>query len=209
MKKAALLLLLILLFSDAAPGQQWAKYIPKNKRKELVKEAIRGTGFGALLSGKGAIAIWVTESAARVLVSQAIDAERITPEEAEMLFATLRPKDAILFLIDVGYVSVGSRAGKYDDDLLSENEIFLQRAEDSKQFSKGRVTDPIDLHLNGLFGMYKLTSAHRVNFSKQMRDGANLIHSLNDKLEIQFVIDGKKVVFDYELKKLGSQPSDL
>jgi hypothetical protein len=211
MKRLALTLI-ILVFSSTALGQEdpWSKYIPQKQRKSLIKNYLRTTGIGGVISQKAAIAIWVTDEAARILVSQAIDRERLTNEQADALFSQLRPEDSFLVLIHAKYLNV-RRFPEELPDPLSKNEIFLQRAEDEKQFSKGVVQDEdFNIHLGKLLlTEYELVPTQRVLFPKQTRSNEKLVRSLDDKIELRFIHSGKKIVFRYKLKDGARNLEDL
>jgi hypothetical protein len=207
------LILIILFFASHAYGQasSWSKYIPQNQRKPILKSCLRATGgLSAFISGKGAIAIWVTEPAARLLVSEAIDRERIADDQADALYAQLRPEDSFVILIYAQYTDDGAHPNDKRYDPLSKNEVFLQRSEDSKQFSKGAVQDALlDVHLGKLFRRVDLLSTHRVLFAKQTRSNEPLIRSLDDQIDLQLVLEGKKNIFDYKLKEMTQNLKDL
>jgi hypothetical protein len=210
MKRLALTLV-ILFFSSTAWGQEtsWSKYIPEKQRKTIINSCLRNTGLKGVLYDKSATAIWVTEQAARVLVSQAIDKERLTREQADALFAQFRPKDSFLILI----IAESLSESKYPEELpepLSKNEIFLQRSEDIKQFSKGIVqNNDINVQFRGLVRTPKHFLASRILFPRQTRDNANLISSVDDQIDLQFVLEKKKFTFAYKLKDVVKNLEDL
>jgi hypothetical protein len=210
MKKLTLITF-ILFFASTALGQEisWSKYIPEKQRKPIINDCLRNTGLKGVLYDKSATAIWVTDQAARVLVSQAIDRERLTNEQADALFSRFRPKDSFLILIVAEYLY----ASKYPEELpdpLSKNEIFLQRSEDTKQFSKGILqNEDFDIQLRGLFRTPKHFLTHRILFPRQTRDNVNLIRSLDDQIDLQFVLERKKFTFEYKLKDVVKNLEDL
>jgi hypothetical protein len=210
MKKLTLISV-ILFFASTASGQEtsWSKYIPEKQRKPIISECLRNTGLKGVLYDKSAAAIWVTEQAARVLVSQAIDRERLTREQADSLYAQFRPKDSFLILI----VTESLSDSKYPEELpepLSKNEIFLQRSEDVKQFSKGIVqNNDINIQFRGLVRTPKHFLAYRILFPGQTRDNANLIRSLDDRIDLQLVLEKKKYIFEYKLKDIVKNLEDL
>jgi hypothetical protein len=213
MMKKLPIILTILLLTSTSLAQDWSKYVPKNKRKDIVKECTKRTGLGLYLTGQGALAILITEAAARALVSQAIDSERISNKEADAKYEELRPKDVYLFLIDAGHVSgnkFASTSGKKLFDPLARKELFLQRTDDNKQFSKGEVRENyFDINLGGIYSGSYFASMYFVTFPKITREGQPFMKSIDDKLEIQFALSGKKVVLDYKLKDIVKSLEDL
>ena len=203
----------MLLAPCFALAQQWDKYVPKNKRKEAVKDCAKATGMGMVFSGQAALTLWISEPAARVLVSQAIDKERITNQEADEKYLELRPQGVYLFLLDARRITspaFGRTSAKSLADPLARKELFLQRAGDTKHFSKGEVRDhDFDVNLGGLLGGGDLASTYYITFPKRTRDEQPLITSLSDKIEIQFVISGKKVVLEYKVKDVVTRLEDL
>jgi hypothetical protein len=209
--KRLTLISFILFFASTALGQEisWSKYIPEKQRKPIISECLRNTGLKGVLYDKSATALWVTDQAARVLVSQAIDRERLTKEQADALFAQFRPKDSFLILI----VAESLSDSKYPEELpepLSKNEIFLQRSEDIKQFSKGTVqNNDINIQFRGLVRTPKHFLAYRILFPRQTRDNVNLVRSLDDQIDLQFVLERKKFTFEYKLKDAAKNLEDL
>lgn len=211
----------ILICALAAPGlgqtPTWSKYVPKKQRGDTVKKSIRANGVGGVLSGNSTAAIWVTEPMARCIVSDAIDHERLTPEEADKEYADLRPEESHCFLVNTVKVTGGllpaprrigpPRQPGTVTDPLSRKEVFLQRAENREQFSKGTVADhQFDVYM-GPAGYPQ--SAYVLLLPKNDRSGQPIIRALTDKIELQFTIEGRKVVFEYKLKDLVASLDDL
>jgi hypothetical protein len=86
--KAILSLLLLVSFGGARPGRaadKWDKYVPEKERKAIMKPLVKSAGLGGikLIGGMSVIATWQTEPDARAIVSNYIDKDRLTADEAE------------------------------------------------------------------------------------------------------------------------------
>ncbi|MEK6325479.1 MAG: hypothetical protein AABN33_27885 [Acidobacteriota bacterium] len=204
----SLLILALLTASTAAQQPTWSKYIPKNQRNGIIKKTVRVTGLGASMTGHGtSIAIWATEPTARALVSEIVERERLTPEEADRHLADLRVQNYYCFLINVlerpPSLFTGRRGSGKPSPIgnpLKHREVFLQRAEDRDQFSKGTVSDhEFDFYLNA---PTLPETAYLVFLPKLARNGHPIVRSLSDKIELQFTISGKKVVLDFKIKDI-------
>lgn len=163
-----LVLLSIALISPAvipASHQQWNRYIPEKQRKGIFKKAIKSTGMGAALSGRAAACTWLTEQVARALISDAVDRERLTPDEAEVKYRLVRSDDSYSVLIG----SMGIRAttfGAYTTKTeIHPSEAFLQRSDDRENFSKGEVREgKMPFYLRGWEqGTFTLVKFSRLN----------------------------------------------
>jgi hypothetical protein len=211
--RISLLCGILLTVTASVQAQEWSRYVPEKQRKEIFKKSIKSTGVGLAMTGQAAGVIWVTEPMARVLVSQAIDRERLTNEEAEARFRQLRPEDSYLFLINalrVGVSPLGGLAASNLGNPLSANETFLQRGDDRKKFSRAEIADhQFDIHLGGLVRGPDLQSAYVVVFPRKDRSGEQIVRDLVDKIEIQFTLSGKKVVLDYKIKELVTNLESL
>ena len=216
MRKISLFSIVLILlcsgFEQTFGAQKWDKYIPEKQRKDTFKKCFKATGMGAAMTGQIGITMWVTESMARVLVSQSIDKERLTNEEAEAKYNQLRNKSGYTFLIDARRVATspfGTRASSLNNP-LAPNETFLQRKENKERFAKGEVGDhQFEINLGGLFRGGSLQSTYVVVFPSSDRSGEPIITSLADKIEIQFTLAGKKIVLEYKIKDLVTRLEDL
>lgn len=207
----SVIILLISVITTPSQENQWDKYVPEKQRTGLLKKAVKVTGLGAAMTGQDAWAFWITDSVARVLVSRTIDKERLTIEEAEERYKALRPKSSFLILLNIRRMRVvrGTTATSIGEP-LAEREIFLQRAADTKQFSKGAILEHnFDINLAGILGGAEFTSTYYLMFPEITRDGETLIKSLDEKIEFQFVMSGKKVVLEYKIKDLAAKLEDL
>lgn len=206
------LLLLVFLTTVRVEAQQWDKYIPKNKRNNIFKKSARGTGMGAAMTGQIGVSYWITEDMARVLVSETIDKERLTVEEAEARYKVLRPLDSYCFMILAirGALSPFGTRGSTLTNPIAPKEIFLQRDDDKEKFSKGSIVEhEFDLSFGGLFKPDQLESSYLIQFPRNDRAGVSLIKNITDKMEIQFTMGGKKVVLEYKLKDTVARLEDL
>jgi hypothetical protein len=202
----------ILLICGTLHAQEWSKYVPEKLRKDIFKKSAKTGGTGLALSGQAVIAIWVTEPMARVLVSEAIDRERLTPDAADLRYKALRPEKGYCFLMNTYRFGLGALGASVKDigNPLANNETFLQRTDDRKRFSRSEIDDhQFDINLGGLFRPAGAQSTYRVNFQKEDANGQALVRDLADKMEIQFSLSGKKVVFEYKLKEMVSRLEDL
>jgi hypothetical protein len=204
--KAISCLIILLATTATAFAQQWSRYIPEKQRNDIYKKSAKVTGMGAALSHRMGIAIWVTEPVARAIVSEAVDRERLTPEEAEAKYRLLRPDDTYTFLIDArGFITTPFGAYKTDAPVRA-SEAFLQRADDRNSFSKGEVKQSdIAIHIRGI----ENESLYIVRYPKLNRSNEPLVKGGQDKMEIQFSLAGKKVVFTYKIKDLVERLEDL
>lgn len=211
--KALLNVLIILIACSSIKAQEWSKYVPEKQRKDVFKKVsrIQGTGISGAISGKTGMVVWVTEPVARVMVSNLIDLERIDSQEAEKIFQALRPESHFTFLFFTLSPpnAPGSTRTSNADDPLQRREIFLQRAENHKIFSKGESPkEDIDLGSKGFINRFQ-TGTEMIIFQKTTRDKQLLVQSLDDRLEVQFNLGGKIMVFEYKLKDIVSRLEDL
>ena len=206
-----LLSLSILTIVARAQEKQWDKYIPEKQRRGLIKKSSRGSGMGALMAGQNALATWITEPIARVYVSEKIDKERISNDEAQKFYQSLRSQNYYIFAIltfsgSPGLVS--ARASTIGDP-LARNEIFLQRKDNNKIFSKGEAPAHDSDFIIGGYLSGSSQSTYIVLFPKTTREGGSLVQDLNEKIEIQFRLAQKKVVLEFKLKDFTSQIDEL
>lgn len=199
------------LVSISAPQNEWPKYVAPKQQKEILKKAARSTGVGGLLIKSSIAGIyWVTESAARALVSQMIDKERLTNEESDARYAELR-KDGVytiaVYSSSLGFGGIGRpKTVNETVDPIGKNDFFLQRADDRKVFSKAAVEkESFDLVVNTPQTIVTYTA----RLSKQDRQGQPIVRSLDDKFEVQFSLSGKKAILDYKIKDLVMRLEDL
>ena len=132
-------LIVLMVCTSTAQAQDWNHYIPEKGRKNIIKRAGRGTGIAFLMKIQaGADIFWITDQVALALVSQMIDKERITNEEADARYKMLRDESKFSFLIYTGSLKSPNNL-RPTFDPVGRNDIFLQRADDQKTFSKGEV----------------------------------------------------------------------
>lgn len=198
------------LNGSAALAQQWDKYIPGQQRKDVFKKHVRLASAG---TGYASVAIWITDAEARGMVSEAIDNERLTNEEAEIKYYQLRREHSCSFLI-YAYATTATlpplaSAGSVSNP-IAPNESFLQREEDKTKFSKGELSDhQFDILLSGQMLPDILKSSYVVNFSRNDRKGNALIQSLSDNMRLQLKVAGKTVILEYKIKGLVTRLEDL
>jgi hypothetical protein len=205
-------ILLMLLLAIPGQAQQWDKYIPEKQRKDIFKKSVRTASVGASIgSGHLVLAVWLTDPMARVIVSNFIDRERLTNEEAGERFQALRVKDKYTFLIAAKYISVPipfgrSRSAKSASDPLYANELFLQRSNDRKNFSKGQVQERnFDVELYG----FESDTMYTAEFPQKNRSSESIIRDMPDKIELQFTMNNKRIILEYKLKDMVSNLSEL
>lgn len=208
MKAKALLCGVILFFlSTSAQAQEWSRYVPEKQRKDISKKATKLTTSVS----RTALVIWVTEPVARVIVSNVIDRERIDNQEAEKLYQSFRSESHYTFMLATlspPNLPGSTRASNAGDPII-RREIFLQRSENNKVFTKGEApTHNFDFATHGYIGGFQ-QAQDIVVFPKTTRENQPLIQSLDDKIEIQLNLAGKKVILEYKLKELISRLEDL
>jgi hypothetical protein len=213
MKTRALITIIAFMsLAVAAQAQEWSRYIPKNQRKDIFKKVVKAGGLGLAMTHQYVGVFWVTESFARVIISEAIDRERLTNEEAEARYKQLRPEGGFCFLIEARRTRespFGTKASSLGDPLATK-ELFLQRADDRKKFSKGEVSDhKFDIELGGIVRLPALESSYVIIFPRSDRAGEPLVKDMTDKMEIQFTLAGKKVVLDYKVKDFVTRLEEL
>lgn len=212
MKRLAVCLIVFASFVLAAPQpQQWPKYIAPKQQKEILKKSARGTGIGGLIIKSASAGIyWVTEPVARALVSQMIDKERLTDKEADERFATLRREGVYTIAVYstvLGFGGMG-RPKTVDEtvDPIGKNDFFLQRADDRKVFSKATVEkESFDLVVK----TSQTLATYTARLDKNDRSGKPIVRSLDDKIEVQFSLSGRKSILDYRIKDLVTRLEDL
>jgi hypothetical protein len=202
-----LCLTLLNLYALAAPGQQWNRYIPEKQRKDIIKKAIKVTGMSSAFSGRTAASTWVTDQVARAIISDAVDKERLTSEEAEVRYRALRPDGQYLILIGSFGMAPSPFGARNVKTVIHPSEAFLQRADDRQNFSKGEVTESASPFYLRSFpeGATFVT----ITFPRANRSNAPIIKDLNDKIEVQFVVSGRKTVMEYKMKDLAASLEEL
>lgn len=143
---------------------------------------------------------WITRDVARAVVSQKIDDERISPDEADQLFSSMR--DAGRYQVHVRFSTL--RGGPE----FNENGMFLQREGQRDVFSRGRFADAIVFDTG--IRVTVEDSQHVVSFPKVTEAGSPLVTSLDDRLEISLKTQYKKPsVTSYRVKDLVDALTDL
>lgn len=207
---------LILLLASPILAQDWFRYIPKKERGDVIKKSLRVSGMGALMSTSSmAVVYWVTDPVARVMVSEMIDRERLTVDEAESRYKTLRPEGSYYFMLQIRNLGGGTfkealtgpsrRASKVLDP-LAKGESFLQRADNRNAFSKAEIADQ---QFDFIWRSGQFDNSYGLVFPRSTREGAPIVRALADKIEIQFTMTDKKVVFEYKVKDLVTSLADL
>lgn len=191
----------------------WARYVPKNKRKDTVKRAVSAAGMGAMMSGRITAAIWMTDEVARTLVSEDIDAERLDPTAAETRYQRLRVPDKYAILVYADAIKGGGAFGGYSsatpeelDGALDRSRGFLQRKQDEKIFSRGEwMPERFPFRLNGR----RLEKSFIVLFPKTNESGQPLLRSLEEKLELVYFFLDKEIKLGFEPKKFATSSDEL
>jgi len=211
--KVVCALCLIIVHSNAVNGQDWSRYIPQKQRKDIIKRASRASGVGAVLRTQTLSgAIWITEIVARALISDMVDRERITKEEAESRYRAIRPENTYVIGILTRHLNAGptiiggSLSAKQVLDPIDKAALFIQRQDDQKNFTKGEVSDrDFDIYLEGI----QAENIYIVIFPRKNREGEPVVRVVTDKIEVQYFIGPKKIVLDYKIKDLVSRLEDL
>lgn len=212
MKPLILTVLVFALSVAARPATQneWPKYVPPKQQKEILKKAARTTGVGGILVKSSIAGIyWVTEAVARALVSQMVDKERLTNDEADARYRALR-KDGVytiaVYSSSLGFGGLKPKTVNETIDPIGKNDFFLQRAEDRKIFSKAVVEkESFDLVVNSPQTIVTYTA----RLSREDRAGQPIVRGLEDKIEVQFSLSGKTAILDYKIKALVTRLEDL
>jgi hypothetical protein len=201
MKRLVALFVLSLLAS-AVPAQekQWDKYIPnlKKERERIQNKSLQSSTVNSPLGGTLIRARWLTEDYIRAEVSQKIDDERLTAEEASAEFKKQRETREHTFIVII-YTHNNT------DEPINPKGIFLQKAIDKKVFIRGSrgfkgKTDYIS-------GWY-VTTCYIV-FPKSNEVGQPFIQSLNESVELSLLTPEGAVVIPYKIKDLVSKLEDL
>lgn len=193
------LTIMIMMLALAAPAgaqtPQWPFYT--KDYRQAFKGSFKAGGvasaawFGTLM----AESMWITDRAARALTSMKIDQERLSNEEADAYYHSLRPDGkyvvAIMTSDDAGLSRSPLRTSPLDykgrPEPLDSKAIFLQRANDREAFSRGTLGEcEYDFKLFRGPGHRDLCF---VTFDRKMTAGADLVTSLDDKIEVQFTIE--------------------
>ncbi|HLG16130.1 MAG TPA: hypothetical protein VJH03_16725 [Blastocatellia bacterium] len=202
-------LLMALTFSTSTDAQDWSHYVPAKGRGDTIKRARRNSGAGAALATNLVIlTYWVTDPVAKAIVSDMADRERLTESDANKRYEVYRKEDKFVFIVEVNEVAAGYSRGSLKESAspLSSREIFLQRADNHKEFTKGNIEEgEIDFQL----GSGKQTNTYILTFPKKTRGGQSLIRQLDDRVEIQVSLKAKTVLLDYKIKDLVTRIEDL
>ena len=202
-------LMLVVLATVPIKAQDWSRYVPEKSRSEIIKRAKRDSGFGRMMATNLRVtAYWLTEPLASVLVSSAVDKERLSENEANERRQKYRSAEQYVFLIKAQETQTRHIRGNVNDiaNPLRSGEIFLQRADNHKVFAKGEIqNNSYDFRLEdgGLSNYYLLT------FPKISKDGQPLIRSIDDKIELQLSMPEKPAIFEYKIKDLVTRLEDL
>lgn len=190
----------------------WLRYVQKNKRRDIVKNARQESGIGAgLATNSISAAIWISEPVAAAIVSAQMDRERLTPEEAEESFRALRPADAyviglVIRLLEDPDFDIGDTDEKDSKKILKRREVFLQRKADTSRFSRGEIHDTdLDLMMAEGFSPNRFLFF----FPKVDREGRPLVSALGDVMQFQFKLVKKEIVLNFEPRKFADALKDL
>lgn len=198
-----------LTVSVSTNAQDWSHYAPTKGRGDTIKKARRNSGVGAALATNLVIlTYWVTDPVAKAIVSDMVDRERLTESEANKRYGMYRREDKFVFILEVKEVAAGYSRGSLKESAspLRSGEVFLQRADNRKEFTKGDIAEgEIDFEL----GSGKQTNAYILTFPKKTRGDQSLIRHLDDRIEIQVSLKGKTVLLDYKIKDLVTRIEDL
>ncbi len=210
-RKSFTSLVVVWIAFTSVSAQEWGRYVPEKGRKATVKQAVRLSGMGAAVSsGQQAYVLWVSDPVARAMVSNMVDRERLSEEEAETRYKSLRPDDGYIILIFTKFIGTpkpmrSPRASEAADP-LTRGELFIQRAADRKSFSKGELLErSFDVDL----GLFSAENSYIISFPKKNRSNEMIARDINDKLEVQFSLGAKQVILDYKIKDLVSRLEDL
>jgi hypothetical protein len=196
---------------DAAGN--WARYVPKKESGNFLRPPTSKASQPGSASGTDFVTLvtWLTETAARSFVSRQLDKERLTPNEAEERFQTLRPDDVHIVLVTLKYLDISGKKNtdRRPSDPLEVAECFLRRRDDRTIFSGAVLVDSVT--------DYKLGGApddgpehfYVLQFSATSRDGKAIVRDLKDEIEVQVKIEGKVLVFNYKLKDMASSIDEL
>lgn len=214
MRRLILCFILIACLASSAFAQQWSKYVPDKPRREIVKKSSRATGIRVATLGYSIGIAWITEPMARAVVSEMIDRERLTPEEADARYLKLRPEKSFLFMMFTHQTATRSPLGVTSarslGDPITASETFLQRSDDQKRFSKAEIIEhDSDLVFAGLAPTVGAQNTYKIVFPRADRSGELLVKDLADKMEIQFTLSGRKIVLDYKLKEMIASLQEL
>ena len=203
-------ILLFLALPTFAQEKQWDKYIPKKPRKLILEKALRRSGLGAALKGRSSVILWLTEETARAVISDRIDKERLTSEEAEERYRSLRKGDAFRFLI---YGSTALNRGSFPiaesvSKAFAANELFLQRGDNKEIFSRGSLSNN-DYDIYSTSASPDAVSSYVATFPKTSSKQKRIVNSLDDRIQIYFVFNTKKIVLEYKIRDLVDRLEDL
>lgn len=186
---------------STSAAQGWGGYLPEKQRKDILKKARkREVTMDGLIGGTIIDTIWVTRDVARAAVSLRIDDERITVDEAERLYAALRPADR--YLVHVRYSTLP------DGPELNENGLFLQRAGAKDIFTRGKQVNALVFDS----GIRTTVQDNQIilEFSKTSENGAPIVRSMDEKIEVSIKTQYKKPsVTEYAVKDLVRDLVDL
>jgi hypothetical protein len=198
----------ICFLASVLNAQQWTDYLKDKNKREYLKHSMRIAGTGSVLAtNTGSHVLWVTDTIARALVASKIERERISEDEAQAFFKTLRPDGRYTFIIFTRHTGIGGSSASVAVDPLTATELFLQRADDRNVFSKGEISGrDFDVDLS-LFGGAK--NIYAITFSKLDRNGQPVIKGMDDKIEIQYSLGSKRVVLDYKVKTIAGSLDEL
>jgi hypothetical protein len=202
---ALALVLVLVLLTTATPAARatpgWSLYVLEKGRKGILKKARRRevTADG-LIGGTIIDTIWITRDVARALVSQKIDDERISTEEADRYFALLRPGNC--YHVHVRYSTL---AGGPE---LNGSGIFLQRADNRDVFSRGKLADALVFDSGMKVTVQDVN--HVLAFPKESESGESIVRGLDDKIQVSLKTQYKNAsITEYSVRDLVTGLGDL
>lgn len=154
---------------------------------------------------------WMTATAAAAIVSEQVDRERLTPEEATASFLTLRPPDSYVVALVIRMLyepefDMGNADEKGSEKFLRRKVVFLQRKSDKSRFSRGTIQDTdLDVMLAEGFSPNRFL----FYFPKVVTTGRPLIETMDGVMQFQFKFSTKEIALDFEPKKFVATIGDL
>jgi hypothetical protein len=194
--------LLILGITTISIGQDWNRYISakKGERKNIKGKATKSGSVKKLL-GPGVVVIvtWITDPVARAIVSDKVDEERLSQDEAEKKYSELRRDGLYSF-----YGQVLSR-DKGIGEPLNSKAIFLQRAEDHSSFVRAEKAIGKFEGVQSYFDNYTYT----ITFPRLGKNGQAIVRSLDDVVELSISTHAGTLTVEYKIKNFVTRLEDL
>jgi hypothetical protein len=177
--------------------KKWSRYLRPAERGHIYKNVLVLDDLGN--QGFSVSLFWISDAAARAVVSSWVDHEKLPPEEAEKRYLSLRQPDRFLVAVSVD--------NPPELSARIRPEVFLLCGKKHDAIAGTFVSAPFRfpyLHRNGVY-----SSCYLVSFARERADGGSVIEDLSGDIRVRIEYpSGAKTVF-VGLKGMVDKLDDL